>query len=155
MQWLKFMKFVQYISLWSLSNIFCQNLTILWASWVQIQSSMYLRNNCIYHFINFRKELKMESDCFNQKISEGQPVKNGRQTCNKVKFSMENHTVNLLGIKLFDIGTDGIAWSLAGIRASLSITLVSFGRKQPTFWTWSHGFGLTTQHFGFTVKPVF
>ncbi len=54
----------------------------------------------------------MESDSFNHKISAGQMLKNGRWTCNnfnKVKFSMENHTLSTyLGIKLIEIGTDDI-----------------------------------------------
>ncbi len=67
----------------------------------------------LYHFINIRKEYKVESDNFNYKISAGKPVRNGGRTCNnlnKVKFSMENHHTLLtyFGIKLFEIGMDDL-----------------------------------------------
>ncbi len=46
--------------------------TILGAIWEQMQSSMYLRWNCIYHFINFRKVWTLESDSFNYEILAGE-----------------------------------------------------------------------------------
>ncbi len=70
----------------------------------------YVSKKELYHFVNFRKESKVEFASCNHEISAGQPVNNSRETCsnfNKVKFSMENHTLpTFLRIKLIEIDTD-------------------------------------------------
>ncbi len=56
----------------------------------------------VYHFINFRKEFKVESDRFNHEISVGQPVKNSERTCNfqGEVFNWKSYFVDLFGNKV-------------------------------------------------------